>query len=326
MAHLLDHSDVNNPDMDIDAVGYAPGDVTNEKDSGWRKDVLVRVLIQPGTDELVSKRDVCQAIFKALGIEWPGYVDEQDEHLEKGVAPHHAHFQERDKGGKFKLKPEVVRNKPTRNKMGRFSKRLTESERLYAQSEASRLQDVFGVVLGWVESDLESERISESAAVKRGELLIGHFYNQLFEKGLQAAGDTGIFKTPQWKAMLLRIIRDEVDYWRNFMHDVSAGNGKIQYEKRLKMYSNAGREAFWLGWVLGDTNPNRNIYWVIGNTIDHCNTCSQMEKKSPFNPQEFLKEVAKGFLPQSGELDCKGIHCLCFLTESDSTRTSDPKS
>lgn len=239
---------------------------------------------------------------------------EWEEALSKAVAAHHSHVQQRQ-GRTGRFVPYNPRREQPRGTSGRFVKRLTGEERVEAERLSGVVIDRFDTVMGRHLGDLEAGRLDAAEAAKRGRESIAEYYEQIFRRGMQAAGNPAILLTPRDRSALSRIVRDEGDFWQSFMRDVAAGTGKIPYPERQGMYTNAAREAFWLGWVLGDLRPRRRIRWVMGPT-EHCDTCLAMAARGPMSPFLFLQEaLAKGFLPQSGYLDCKGIHCQCKLVE-----------
>ena len=137
-------------------------------------------------------------------------------------------------------------------------------------------------------------------------------YSRMAALGRRAGGDL-TSATAEEAERLLAIRRDEYGYLRNFLSDMRTGGGVMDYATRTEFYQQAAREAYWLGWALAQKGE---IWWRTGAT-EHCSTCLEMEEASPFTPERFRAEALdKGYLPQSGALECIGFHCQCFLATS----------
>jgi hypothetical protein len=112
------------------------------------------------------------------------------------------------------------------------------------------------------------------------------------------------------------MVRDEMDYLRRFTGDVAEGRGVWDYRRRMAAYGNAAWEAFWGGWLFGDQSAGREIRWQSGGTLDKCDDCLEFASRGWMPVRTFMGEVAaRGYLPRSGYLECRGIHCLCTLQE-----------
>ena len=140
-------------------------------------------------------------------------------------------------------------------------------------------------------------------------------YEQAFLLGKRTGGNlTGV--TPDDAKALLKVRRDEYKYLKGFMADMKAGAGVMDYGRRMEYYANAVKEAYWLGFVRGDSSPTRRIEWRMGETLEKCQTCVDMAAKGPMTMAEFLPYVRRQILPQSGALICKGRHCQCRLVDA----------
>ena len=140
-------------------------------------------------------------------------------------------------------------------------------------------------------------------------------YTEAFRYGKRAAGN--LESVTASEALQLKKLRaDEFRYLRKFLGDMRDGKGVMSYERRMDMYRAAAREAYWLGWVLGNTRPDRVVWWVIDPEAESCRDCLRFARGSPWPIQRFLDEVVKkGFLPRGGRLECKGYNCKCVLRE-----------
>jgi len=234
--------------------------------------------------------------------------------LSKAVAAHPAQFQQRTGGGRFARRhpAHVTPRSPT----GQFRQRLSREECREAAAEArayrvamfeSRLRDHIG--------DFTGKRLSREEWERRCERDIRDAYDRLYRLGKQAVGDPGVALNPQDRAILNRLVRDELDYLRAFGADVEAGAGVIPYPERMAMYAAAGREAGWNGWVMGDQRKERAIRWVT-SARESCRDCLRFERMGWMPVVAFIRDVlSRGYAPKSGQLECKGIRCGCSLQE-----------
>lgn len=259
-------------------------------------------------EDIEPSQEQMEAIASAL------LAQTDAEALEKAVAPHDSHIAQRDKSGRF-VEFKWRRESP-RGTAGKFVRRLTREE----QAEATRLSEGvrarFAVQMRNHLGDLQKGRLTAEESSERGREAIASHYEQIFRNGMQAAGNPAIILTPRDKAALSRIVRDEGDFWQNFMSDVANGKGTIPYPDRLEMYVGASHEPYWLGWLLGDFRPKRLIRWLYGKTESHCKDCSAMVKRGVMTVVEFYNIALKnGLLPHSGYLSCRGIRCDCRLED-----------
>ncbi len=234
--------------------------------------------------------------------------------LEKAVAPHPSRVQPRAAGGQF-ARPHHAASQP-RDEAGRFRQRLTrvecrdsvdEARRVLAEELDPRLQDHL--------ADVTAERIDLPEWHKRCLRDLRTFYEDLYLLGKRAVGDPAPVATPQDRHILNELLKDEADFLSGFAQAIGAGEGHVPYAERMAMYTNAAREAFWHGYALGDQRSTRQIAWRAGDT-EHCASCAKLDALGWLPAKEFVARVlARGLAPQSGQLDCRGIHCQCRLVE-----------
>jgi hypothetical protein len=140
-------------------------------------------------------------------------------------------------------------------------------------------------------------------------------YSESFRLGKRASGNF-LSITKEESDALRKVRSDEYKFARKFLRDAYEGKGRVPYEQRAEMYGNALKEAFWLGFVLGNRDPKRRIRWVMGPT-EHCKDCVHYGEAGPFTVADFISgPLSKGHLPRSGNLECVGINCKCYLKES----------
>lgn len=158
--------------------------------------------------------------------------------------------------------------------------------------------------------------LSKKTVEDRAVRAIRSYYSRAFLLGKRSAGN--LLSISETERSVLRKVRtDEYKFLRKFLQDIDDKVGKIPYEKRAAFYANALREAYWLGFCLGDTSKTRRIYWYFGNTIEHCTDCAYFAKQAGgWSMEDFYEQAIKpGKMPQSGSLECKGFYCQCYLTD-----------
>lgn len=150
-------------------------------------------------------------------------------------------------------------------------------------------------------------------------------YADLFLLGKKAAGNLFSASADE-QAAVSHLTGEEHSYLNAFAAAMRAREGVHPYASRMALYANAAREAYWLGWMLGNRNPDRRVRWVLGATEKHCqssaagawNGCADLAAHGPWSIGEFIEHVwqhGAGALPQSGNLTCHGFHCQCSLEE-----------
>jgi hypothetical protein len=147
---------------------------------------------------------------------------------------------------------------------------------------------------------------------------IRNSYARAFILGKRSAGDFTSATADQQKE-LKKLRYDEFTYLKKFLGAMKDGSGEMPYEKRMEMYAQAVREAYWLGWVLG-LPKDETISWLVGPT-EHCADCLSFNRHGPYTVEDFKKEVLPK-LPNSGLLSCLGFHCQCSLVDKEGKKPS----
>lgn len=163
--------------------------------------------------------------------------------------------------------------------------------------------------------------LSKATVEDRAIRAIRSYYSRAFLLGKRSAGDLTSISMSD-RSALKRVRSDEYKFLRKFLSDIDGQIGKIPYEKRASFYAHALREAYWMGFCMGDLSDQRRIYWHFGNTIEHCTDCTYFASRIGGWPiAEFYEEAVKqGRLPQSGTLECKGLFCECWLSDTPMTK------
>ncbi len=211
----------------------------------------------------------------------------------------------------FGIVHKALRKAGVRDTMRRVLRlRLPARERETAVAQAKHDQGEFRRRIQAHLRDFQAERLSRGETEMRLKREISHYYRVLFEQGKRAAGNP-MAPTRNELVTLNKIRVDEFGYLEGFLDDIEAGAGVMDYERRMNLYGNAVREAYWAAWVMADMSPDRRIDWVLHPTADHCASCVKMTEGGPYSPQRFMET---GLFPQSGALDCT-TNCKCHLHE-----------
>lgn len=148
-------------------------------------------------------------------------------------------------------------------------------------------------------------------------------YARAFLLGKRASGNLAAATEPE-QSLVQRLSRGEYPYLRAFLAAMREGDGRMPYPERMACYANALREAYWAGFVGGDTSPSRRLRWVLGPTEASCASCAGMARLGALPASEMQARVERtGFLPQSGSLACHGIHCRCRIVEAGTAGEGD---
>ncbi len=276
-------------------------------------------LIRPGTEPV-------EAIERALD-----YLCDELDMLEMGdalskaiPALHHSQTQQRQRTGKFATRHHA--HTQARTARGRFRGRLTLDEREAAVDQAGTLiNKQLEPRLQRHLRDFTGGKITSADWYDRCEMDLRFFYEEAYKSGQRSVGHASIAMTPQDKAILNRLMKDELHYLGRFRDDLDAGRGRMPYPQRLSLYAQATWESYWYGWLTGDQRKTRRIRWMYGATVEHCGIaeggertgCSDFVAIGWMTAVDAVKNIlTEGFAPRSGKLECGGFHCLCTLQES----------
>jgi hypothetical protein len=129
-----------------------------------------------------------------------------------------------------------------------------------------------------------------------------------FLDGKRAAGDNSPLSADD-KITLLKWRSEQQAYLTTFLDNVEKGVvTPNNLTNHVEMWINKTiKEAYNLG--MASTAPNRFYRWVLGATIEHCQTC--LTANGQVHRMKAWKEA--GVLPQSSRLQCGGYHCDCRL-------------
>jgi hypothetical protein len=140
-----------------------------------------------------------------------------------------------------------------------------------------------------------------------------------YEDGLRAGGadpgDVTAIEQAERRRKASEWLSLQNGYITAFVNDVSEGKiAKAQIELRADMWVNKSlRSIYYVG--LQDAAAEKKFRWVLGNTKQHCKTCSLLNGQV-HKLKDWLKS---GYSPQCTCLECKGFQCDCHFEE-----TSEP--
>ena len=261
--------------------------------------------IEPGVEPEEAFYQSVIALGEVLGLD----------PFERAVQPHPSHYQPRTRLGRW-TRARTGYYQP-RDIGGRFRQRLLPGERDAARQQARRIvqQEMRPRLHTWMDL-YELGRITSAEWYRFTARDISFFYEEVYRAGQQSGGDPAIELSSQDRAIVNRLVKDELGYLKRFADDMDAGRGKMPYRARLDLYVNATWEPFWTGWMIGDQRATREIRWVFGNTIEHCEDCQRFVNMGWTPAKRFFEEVtSKGYAPRSGHLACGGWKCQCRLEE-----------
>lgn len=219
----------------------------------------------------------------------------------------------------------------TRYRGGVFiPKALVEREKSVASAAYPVLEREFGEELQYHRAVVETlslvpdgvkAPLSMTTVEARAKATIRNAYTRAFLLGKRAAGNLTSADDSEAR-LLVATRRDEYTYLRRFLSDMKAGAGKLPYEQRMAYYQHALREAFWYGYLLGDRRASRRIWWSFGKTVEHCKDCASLAARTDGIPiAEFFDDlIPRGIVPQSGKLECHGLLCECWITDTRGSR------
>lgn len=100
-------------------------------------------------------------------------------------------------------------------------------------------------------------------------------------------------------------IGKEMQFMNTFSKDIMNGTGKMDYSRRLKMYSDSLKPMFIFGKIVY-LPEDVQIYWKLGITDKHCIDCLTFAMNSPYGKKDLPT------VPQAGNTACLS-NCLCQL-------------
>lgn len=145
-------------------------------------------------------------------------------------------------------------------------------------------------------------------------------FEQAWEEVEKQYGITVDERTTDSQSRLDLAINTEVSYISGFMQAIAENNktsgGALQpLLDRAELWAYGWDRTIQLAQIV--VAPDIKMRWDYGDTVEHCDDCSQYEGKIFFKSQW----EAAGAIPQSNNLACSGIQCDCRLTPTTERKT-----
>lgn len=159
---------------------------------------------------------------------------------------------------------------------------------------------------------------------------IGQFRDKLqraetdaFVAGRRARGVADPTISDDEAAMLDGRFSRNMKYAHKFARDISAGRGRMDYEKRVELYGNSLWSVYTRGETTDWSEPNKNArhHWILDPDAEHCNTCIQNAKESRERGGFTWEEMAVIGWPGE-KTDCM-TKCRCHIRVQNKRRV-DP--
>ena len=171
--------------------------------------------------------------------------------------------------------------------------------------------------------DLYGEKIDEGAFIDRMVYIVNEQYERAFNAGLRDNGIDPADAKDEWREWLAQQVTAQEDFIVKLTEDIlnarEAGNGLDQFKDRARLWGNRYADVQ-SQTVLLSSKPGDLLEWELGETEEHCVTCSALAG-SVATAQEWEES---GYHPQGAPnelLDCGGWRCDCRLIPTDKERT-----
>lgn len=171
------------------------------------------------------------------------------------------------------------------------------------QKKYARLRGQFAKAMSAQVGGVESGVLNAADFADTSRRVIRKYYKAAYEIGKQITGDDPALTKDDFDAIDGEA-DDEIPYAEKFADDVESGSGRMDYEQRAGMYTQALDSLFTMGQVSG-LPPGTIIHWRLG-AAEHCEDCVEWAGGSPYTP-DTLPAV-----PRDGTSRCKS-RCKCSL-------------
>ncbi len=152
---------------------------------------------------------------------------------------------------------------------------------------------------------LINDKISKEDYLKHQKKIISTHFTKAFLYGKQFAQITELKLSDDEKRFISYQVGQEMKFMSKFADDIINGNGKMPYNRRLKMYSDSLTPMFEFGNVTY-LPEDVLIEWILGITDKHCIDCLNLASNSPYKKKNLPA------VPKSGNTRCLS-NCCCSL-------------
>lgn len=137
-------------------------------------------------------------------------------------------------------------------------------------------------------------------------------YREMWMAGREAAGQFKPMSNDE-EVQCVRMYRTQQNFFLNLLKDREMGTAKMDFARRITMYGNALRQAFFAGRVLADLSGDVFYRWTLGES-EHCSDCHKLAGSGRWKNGTFsAREMARmGVWPGSGDTMCL-TECGCGL-------------
>jgi len=141
-------------------------------------------------------------------------------------------------------------------------------------------------------------------------------FNQAWVEGARSQGIELGERTPEEQARLDEMIFEQSGYipgladWVN-AHSKVDGFKMAEAQARIPMWTNRYREVMNTAKTMA--GADKKLIWALGPTEESCPSCLKLAGKV----KRGSVWMASGIRPQSPDLACHGVNCLCELQPTD---------
>jgi hypothetical protein len=138
---------------------------------------------------------------------------------------------------------------------------------------------------------------------------------QAYRDGLEEGGvsfdDLDATEKADARRKIAGWVSSQSSFIDKFASEVKSAEKATDLEGRAQLWINKSlRTILWVG--KADGAGNKMVKWNLGNTEKHCKTCLALNGQV----HRMKDYVASGFVPGSSKLECTGINCDCFFTDT----------
>lgn len=154
-------------------------------------------------------------------------------------------------------------------------------------------------------NSLISGKISRDDYITKQRSVIDKHFRDAYLEGKLYSQSTETSLSSYDNHMLSQLVAKEMVFMSKFADDVVSGGGSMPYSKRLNMYIDSLVALFTSG-KMAFIPEDSIIYWILGDTDKHCETCISIAAKSPYSKRTLPT------VPKAGDTMCLS-HCKCHL-------------
>jgi hypothetical protein len=192
---------------------------------------------------------------------------------------------------------------------------------LVAWGAAVKTEAYYSRVLERAVRDLYNERISPDDFLGTMTRLLDDQIVRAWREGMRQNDlDPQRDMTPEWESEIRAIQDSEFSHVQGFLDAILAarasGSGTDALMTRAGLWASRYPDVVSRARVI--TAPKDLLFtWEYGDTVKHCETCSEMAALGAKPASFWAEKQAEGIYPQSPQLACSGFNCDCRLKATD---------